>query len=180
MVGLRVKVILISVFLCLSLGATAYAATETVQDFHAFQQQNAYAVSEDVRAIRSWMTIPYIAHFYHVPESYLYQSLHISGRTLPSHVPLHLLAARYHRPVDALIHALQTAIQSYRQHHPTGPGSPGHPSPGTKTFYGGLLAGFVNAPGRPQGASLHITQFTRSQQICRDASCRRSGRRSNT
>ena len=116
--SLRVKVILISVFLCLALGATVFAAIETYQDFQALQQQNAYAANADVRSISPWMTIPYIAHFYHVPETYLYQSLHISGTQLPRHTPLHLLASHYNRPVNSLIYTIQNAIQTYRKQHP--------------------------------------------------------------
>ena len=40
--SLRVKVILISVFLCLALGATVFAAIETFQDVQPLQQQNAF------------------------------------------------------------------------------------------------------------------------------------------
>jgi len=40
--SLRVKVILIRVFLCLALGATVFAAIETFQDVQPLQQQNAF------------------------------------------------------------------------------------------------------------------------------------------
>ena len=116
--SLRVKVILIRVFLCLALGATVFAAIVTFQDFQALQQQNAYALNADVSSISPWMTIPYIAHFYHVPETYLYQSLKISGTQLPRHTPLRLLASHYNRPVNSLIYTIQNAIQTYRKQHP--------------------------------------------------------------
>lgn len=125
--SLRVKIVLISVFLCLALGATVFAAVATFQDYQVFKQQNAYAANNDVRSIRSWMTIPYIAHFYHVPESYLYQSLHISGSTLPQHLSLHFLATRYNRSDDTLIHTIQAAIQTYRKQHPTKHKTTGQP-----------------------------------------------------
>jgi len=104
--------------LCLALGATVFAAIKTFQDFQALQQQNAYAANADVRSISPWMTIPYIAHFYHVPETYLYQSLRISGTQLPRHTPLHVLAARYNRSVNSLIYTVENAIQTYRKQHP--------------------------------------------------------------
>ena len=116
--SLRVKVILISVFLCLALGATVFAAIVTFQDFQALQQQNAYAMNADVRSISPWMTIPYIAHFYHVPETYLYQSLQISGTPLPRHTPLHVLASHYNRSVNNLIYTIENAIKTYRKQHP--------------------------------------------------------------
>ncbi|HEV7235165.1 MAG TPA: hypothetical protein VGN15_03225 [Ktedonobacteraceae bacterium] len=117
--SLRVKVILISVFLCLALGATVFAAIETYHDFQALQQQNAYAANADVRSISPWMTIPYIAHFYHVPETYLYQTLRISGTQLPRHTPLHVLAAHYNRSVTNYINTIENAIQIYRKQHPS-------------------------------------------------------------
>ena len=101
----------------MALAALIFAAVETFQDFQVFQQQNAYAANSDVRSIRSWMTIPYIARFYHVPESYLYQSLHISASALPRHTPLRLLAAHFNRPVTELIQSIQTTIQTYRKQH---------------------------------------------------------------
>ncbi len=116
--SLRVKVILISVFLCLALGATVFAAIVTYQDFQALQQQNAYAANADVRSISPWMTISYIAHFYHVPETYLYQTLHISGTQLPRHTPLHALATHYNRSVNSFINTIENAIQTYRKQHP--------------------------------------------------------------
>ncbi len=116
--SLRVKVILISVFLCLALGATVFAAIVTYQDFRDLQQQNAYAANADVRSISPWMTIPYIAHFYHVPETYLYQTLQISSTQLPRHTPLRLLASHYNRPVNSVVSTIENAILAYRKQHP--------------------------------------------------------------
>ena len=101
----------------MALAALVFAAVETFQDFQFFQQQNTYAANSDVRSIRPWMTIPYIARFYHVPESYLYSTLHISSSALPRHTPLRLLASHYNRSVDELIQSIQTAIQTYRKQH---------------------------------------------------------------
>ena len=77
--SLRLKVILLGILLLLTLATTAIAANATYQAIQRFQQQKALAAAADVRTIRPWMTIPYIARFYHVPEAYLYHSLHISA-----------------------------------------------------------------------------------------------------
>jgi len=117
--SLRVKAFLVCMLLCLAISATVIAASAAFQDVQRFQQQNAFAMSGDVRAIHPWMTIPYIAHFYHVPESYLYRSLQIADTPLLRHVTLHALATRSQRPVNYIIRALQHAIQIYRKQHPT-------------------------------------------------------------
>jgi hypothetical protein len=116
--SLRVKLYLVCILLCLAISATVVAASAAFQDMQRFQQQNAMAISGDVRTIHPWMTIPYIAHLYHIPESYLYRSLQIADTPLLRHVTLHALASRSQRPVNAMIRTLQHAIQTYRQQHP--------------------------------------------------------------
>jgi hypothetical protein len=116
--SVQAKLVIVSVLLALALGITAFFASETLQAFQEFQQQHALILAGDVRSIRPWMTIPYIAHTYHVPQSYLYQSLHIADTQPPRHATLHALAIRYNRSENELIHTLQNAILVYRRHHP--------------------------------------------------------------
>jgi hypothetical protein len=116
--SVQAKLVIVSVLLALSLGITAFFASETLQAFQEFQQQHALIMAGDVRSIRPWMTIPYIAHTYHVPESYLYQSLHIADTQPPHHATLHALAMRYNRSENELVHTLQNAILVYRRQHP--------------------------------------------------------------
>jgi hypothetical protein len=121
--SLRVKVILIGVLLLLALATTAIAANATFQAVQRFQQQKTLAAAGDVRTIRPWMTIPYIARFYHVPEAYLYRSLHIYDTRPPRHATVRALAIRFNRPVDEMIHQIQTVILNYRKQHPNKPSS---------------------------------------------------------
>jgi hypothetical protein len=116
--SVQAKLVIVSVLLALALGITAFFASETLQAFQEFQQQHAFIMAGDVRSIRPWMTIPYIAHTYHVPESYLYQSLHIVYTQPPHHATLHSLAVRYNRSENELVRTLQNAIQDYRRQHP--------------------------------------------------------------
>lgn len=62
------------------------------------------------------MTIPYIAHVYHVPESCLLQSLHISAQILKTYASLRFIADASHRPLDAVMFDVRHTIQEYRQH----------------------------------------------------------------
>ncbi len=117
----RAKRIGLGILVCLALGLTLFFAVRTVQAVQHFQQTHQQVVSGDVRSIRPWMTIPYIARVYRVPESYLLQSLRISDPESVRHVTLTSLAGRLGLTPDALIHDLQTAILTYRQSHPTPP-----------------------------------------------------------
>ena len=76
------------------------------------------ARSGDVRTVDQWMTIPFIAHTYHVPESYLYAQLHLSNSRTLQRMTLQVLAMGDNRPVSHLISEVQRAILMYRQLHP--------------------------------------------------------------
>jgi hypothetical protein len=119
----RVKIIITTLCLLAALGVAVFAVINTVQAVHGFQQHRELVKAGDVQAIGSWMTIPYIAHFYHVPESYLYQTLDIGG-PVPRHATLHSLATNYHKPVNQLIFKVQKAIILYRKLHPSHPHPP--------------------------------------------------------
>lgn len=110
-------VLLLSVLLFLAIGSTAFAATATMRTFEMVQQQHTLARRGDVRSIRPWMTIPYIARTYHVPENYLYRSLSVMTAHPPRRTTLYALAAHSKRPVNDLIHTLQKAILTYRKQH---------------------------------------------------------------
>jgi hypothetical protein len=123
--SVRVKFVIVGVLLLLALSVTIFAAVATIQAFQGLQQQSALVNSGDVRTVSDWMTIPYIARTYHVPEDYLYQWLHITGAQKPLHVTLRLLAARYHRTVSDMVRSVQAAIRAYRAHSPPVKKTPG-------------------------------------------------------
>ena len=87
---------------------------QTVQDF---RRQNALARSGDVSTVSQWMTIPYIAHTYHVPEGYLYSQLHLSNPHTLHYVTLQMLATQDHQSADNVIREVQQAILTYRQQY---------------------------------------------------------------
>jgi hypothetical protein len=123
--SLRVRFAFTLILLLLALFCAVFAARATVETWQQFRQQNALTKSGDVRTIDSWMTIPYIAHTYHVPEHYLYSQLQIPESLALHHTTLHSLATRYHRPIDHLVTEVQGAIINYREQHPPGPPAPG-------------------------------------------------------
>jgi hypothetical protein len=114
----RLRLIITCALLMVSLGCTAFAARASLGAYQNFQKQSALAKEGDVSTIRPWMTIPYIAHSYNIPESYLYQTLHLASASPSRHVTLHALATRSKRPVQQIIHQVQEAILAYRKQHP--------------------------------------------------------------
>ncbi len=115
--SLRTKFILTFILLLLALFCVAFSAKSTMQTVQKFRQQNAMANSGDVRTVDQWMTIPYIAHTYRVPETYLYSQLHLSNSRTLRHTTLEVLATRYKQPTSHLISEVQQAILAYRKLH---------------------------------------------------------------
>ena len=68
--------------------------------------------------IRSWMTIPYVSHSYHIPEYVLYQALDLP-RVPRDRRPLTAIARLQKRTVASVITALQDAIKLSRPPYPT-------------------------------------------------------------
>ena len=92
---------------------------QTVRAIQDFQQTRILTAEGDVSTIRPWMTIHYISRVYHVPESYLYESLQIAYPQQTNHTSIRSLAVRYNRSLDRLISDIQTAIKTYRYQHPS-------------------------------------------------------------
>ena len=81
--------------------------------------------------VRPWMTIPYIASTYGVPEDDLFAALGLTPNRRNRHAPLRGLAAREGRDLDADIATLNATIAA-RRPPPLAPGgAPRAPSPGT-------------------------------------------------
>ncbi len=134
----RMKQIGMGALLCLTLGLTLLCAVSIVHAIGRFNESRKLSLSGDVRTIRPWMTIPYIARVYHVPESYLLETLHISDAATVRHVTLFSLSSRLGISTDALIKQIQTAILTYRKQHP--------PQPPTPPRQGGVLPAMGRAP----------------------------------
>ncbi|MEO6392058.1 MAG: hypothetical protein ABIP75_09425 [Pyrinomonadaceae bacterium] len=77
--------------------------------------------------IRSWMTIDYVAHSYHVPPHVLYQPLGMPHRP-PDRRSIHAIAKAQDRTDGEVIAILQNAIVHARPPYPPPP--PPTPEPG--------------------------------------------------
>lgn len=71
--------------------------------------------------IRAWMTVPYVAHSYHVPAPLLYDALGVKPVPPPDRRPLRQIAREQNRNVEELINDLQDAIARERAAHPHPP-----------------------------------------------------------
>ena len=119
--SLRIRFTLTLILLLLALFFAVFAARSTVETWRNFRQQNTLTKAGDVRTVRPWMTIPFIAHIYHVPEHYLYSQLKLPDSPSLHRTPLHSLATRYNRPINHLVGEIQGAITNYRKQHPGRP-----------------------------------------------------------
>ena len=64
--------------------------------------------------IRPWMTIPFIAHTHHVPETALFQAIGVEPRGPHDRRSIRRLAHELDRPVPQLIAQLERAIAQKR------------------------------------------------------------------
>lgn len=115
------RFILLCFFLVLSLGATFVATNATINDVKTVHQHQEMASAGDVRLVRQWMTIPYVAHVYHVPTAVLYSSLQLKDSPANRHSTLQTLALQRKQSSDIVITKVQEAILTYRKTHPFTP-----------------------------------------------------------
>ena len=118
MLNERTKLSLLCFLLLLMLAILAFAAFNAFQSVQSFQQQYNDIKTGDVNAIRPWMTIHAISHIYHVPEDYLYRSVHAGSPGILRHVTLYEIANRKRQSEGQVIRTIQHTILAYRKEYP--------------------------------------------------------------
>lgn len=113
-----VALLALSVALLLSVGARSGRAFFEMRNRHRVQADEAVGV-------RPWMTVPYVARIYNVPEDALFAALGLDDTERNRRTPLKALAARHGRDLDADIATLNATIDARR-----GPRPPPTPRPG--------------------------------------------------
>jgi hypothetical protein len=108
--------------IALVIAGAALAGFFGVRAYHAynrFQQRELAAGTTDVEAIRGWMTLPYIARGYGVPEDALFTAL---GIPKPGNERLSVkqLVAKYGRDPQATRETIQHVLQHLRAAKPGG------------------------------------------------------------
>lgn len=77
--------------------------------------QHVRLIRRENEPIRTWMSIPFIAHAHHVPPENLYRAIGLEPQ-IRDHRPLRRIAREQKRPVDRIIQDLDAAIAQYRAH----------------------------------------------------------------
>jgi hypothetical protein len=100
-----VAILLVCLFLLSVVTARAVRAYLEMRNLRQVQAGAALGV-------RPWMTIPYIANTYGVPEDALFQALNLPKTPPNRHAPLEAIARREHRDLDADIATLNRVIDA--------------------------------------------------------------------
>ena len=74
--------------------------------------------------IRSWMSVPFIAHTHHVPAALLFQSIGIDPQPYDRR-PLRTIARQEHRPIEDLERDLQRDLAGAGHAHSAPDAPPG-------------------------------------------------------
>lgn len=89
----------------LTLGITGFEIYRAATATHHFRHHRD-------EPIRGWMSVPMVAHSYHVPPRVLYQALGLPVPTVhPDRRPLKLIAREQNRPMEEIRITLEAAIQ---------------------------------------------------------------------
>jgi len=99
----------------------ALAATIT---FGYRASQHARRLRLENEPIRSWMSVPFIAHTHHVPPETLYQAIGVEPHPHDRR-PLRAIARAQNRPAAAVIRDLENALVRAGHTHPAPPGGKG-------------------------------------------------------
>jgi hypothetical protein len=96
----------------------------TIRSSIRLQKMGLKPGTTDVEAIRGWMTVPYIARAYGVPEAYLFQEL-----AIPAEKNQQKSLAQINRDYafgkkGVIVEAVKAAIKKYQTEHPLPSPSP--------------------------------------------------------
>ena len=113
----RWQLLTISLIL-LGLLLIGFFGLRAVRSYIRIQQTGLEPGVTDVEAIRGWMTIPYIATAYGVPEDYIFSQLNLSaeGNQNKSLADLNRTYAR--GQPEVILGAVKTAVKTYLDEHP--------------------------------------------------------------
>lgn len=114
--SLTITVVLLLAGAALVLGSVLYARAQ----YQTLPQPISTVSRAPGQTLRPWMTLPFIARAYHVPEPVLLSALGID-RQQADHHSLEEIADAQHTSTDAVIGKLRTAIHDYHVAHPRTP-----------------------------------------------------------
>lgn len=131
--GHAARTVLLMALLIVCVLLLVVVARQVVRNFLSVQNARRVQAGEPL-GVRPWMTVPYIARTYGVPEEVLFAALSLPSTPRNRHAPLQLLAAREGQDHRHFILLLNAAIDSWRSAYPTparGRDTPRAPPTGT-------------------------------------------------
>ena len=90
----------------------------TVRSYIRLQRMGLQPGITDVEAVRGWMTIPYIATAYGIPEGYIFKQLNIPAEGNHKESLSQLNRQYDFGEKGAIVSAVKTAITTYQTEHP--------------------------------------------------------------
>lgn len=120
----RTTLLLVLLMVCVVL--LVVVARQLVRNFLSVQNARRIQAGEPL-GVRPWMTVPYIARTYAVPEEVLFAALALPATPRNRHAPLQLLAAREGQSQDHYVRLLNDTIDTWRLAHPTPTRAPERP-----------------------------------------------------
>jgi hypothetical protein len=97
----RRRTLLLVLGLCLAIAATFFFGYRAGRTARHIRQQN--------EPIKAWMSVPFVAHTYHVREDLLFQAIHVAPNPR-DHRPIRDIARAEKLPSAELIGELRNAI----------------------------------------------------------------------
>lgn len=97
----------------------------TVRSYIRLQRMGLTPGTTDVEAIRGWMTVPYIAAAYGVPEKYIFEQIGIPVEKNQKKSLSQLNRKYAFGEKGVIVNTVKTAIKTYQEEHPS-PSEPDH------------------------------------------------------
>lgn len=114
--------ILIISLIVIGLGLTVFFGLRAVRSYIRIQQTGLEPGVTDVEAIRGWMTIPYIAQAYGLPETYIFKQIDIPAEDNRNKSLGQLNREYAPDQRGAIVEAVKAAIRQYQSENSSTPG----------------------------------------------------------
>ncbi len=106
------------ILIILGLSLIMFFGLRTVRSYIRLQRMGLKPGTTDVEAIRGWMTVPYIATAYGVPEEYIFKEIGIPAEENQKKSLSQLNRKYAFGEKGVIVEAVKTAIKKYREEHP--------------------------------------------------------------
>jgi hypothetical protein len=109
----RIGLLLTVGLVIVGLGLVLFFGLRAYRDYRRLEERGLAPGVTDVEAIRGWMTLPYIAQAYGVPETALFEALGLP-QAGNQKLSIRQLADKYEREPEAVRRAVQEAVRRYQ------------------------------------------------------------------